>query len=414
VIGVVLVAAVVLAVSQPSPEVLHEIRVQGNVLTPDEEVIKLSGAVIGAAVGPGTADEIAARLRATGRFERVEVLKRFASISDLTQIVLVIIVDEGPVSIVDGDDGPRVVRKRGIPFQVLPVLAFEDGYGLTYGARFALPVGAEGANRLSVPITWGGEKRAAAELDVGRLPGLLAAISHLQFGAAVVRRENPYYEQNDDRGRGWVRAERSFTSALRAGVSAGLEDATFADQSDRFRRLGADLVFDTRLDAMMARNAVMGRAAWERLDFDTGPTIDRTELEARAHLGLPGQSILVSRAQWKDSNEPLPPYLRPLLGGMANVRGLSAGTDIGDTLVAGSLELMLPVSSPLSVGRLGVSAFVDVAAVYDKGERLKDQRFHRGAGGAVWFSAAIVRAYLAVAHGMGSSTRLHFSMTVAF
>jgi hypothetical protein len=413
VIGVALLAAVVLGAPQPSPEILREIRVQGNVLTPDDEVIRLAGAVIGAAVGPGTADEIAVRLRATERFERVEVLKRFASISDLTQIVLVIIVDEGPVSIVDGDDGPRVVRKRGIPFQVLPVLAFEDGYGLTYGGRFAFPIGAEGANRLSVPVTWGGEKRAAAELDVTRLPGPLAAISHLQFGAAVVRRENPYYDQNDDRGRGWIRAERSFTPALRAGVSAGLEDVTFADQSDRFRRLGADLVFDTRLDAMLARHAVMGRAAWERLDFDAGPTIDRTELEARAHLGLSGQSILVSRAQWKDSTDPLPPYLRPLLGGMANVRGFSAGTDIGDTLVAGSLELMLPVSSPLNVGRLGVSAFVDVAAVYDKGERVEDQRFNRGAGGAVWFSAAIVRAYLAVAHGMGSSTRVHFSMTVA-
>ena len=90
---------------------------------------------------------------------------------------------------------------------------------------------------------------------------------------------------------------------------------------------------------------------------------------------------------------------------MATLRGFAAGSEVGDTLAAGSVELLLPITSPLSFGKLGVSAFFDAGAVYDKGEHMVDQRFSRGAGGAVWFSAAFVRAYLAVAHGLGGSTR---------
>jgi outer membrane protein assembly factor BamA len=53
--------------------VLAEIRVQGNVATSDDEVIRLAVVRTGMPVDDHTADEVAARLRATGRFERVEV-----------------------------------------------------------------------------------------------------------------------------------------------------------------------------------------------------------------------------------------------------------------------------------------------------------------------------------------------------
>ena len=120
------------------------------------------------------------------------------------------------------------------------------------------------------------------------------------------------------------------------------------------------------------------------------------------------------RALREDSDRPLPPYLRPLLGGMANLRGFRAGSAVGDTLVAGSAELRLPLTSPLSIGKLGVSAFVDTGAAYDKGQRLGDQRLERGAGGSVWFAAAFVRLNLAVAHGIGASTRVHFGTSLTF
>ena len=81
------------------PDVVTDIRVQGNVLTSDEEMRRLTGVEIGT---PFTADmpgAVAARLTATHKFESVQVLKRYASIDDASKIVLVVIVNEGPVKI---------------------------------------------------------------------------------------------------------------------------------------------------------------------------------------------------------------------------------------------------------------------------------------------------------------------------
>ena len=116
-----------LIAAQPASggEVLADIRVQGNVLTPDDEVRRLAAVEIGTPIAADTASVVAERLRSTRRFERVEVLKRFASIADPTQVVLVIIVDEGPVSVEmtgDPDNPTRVVRSHGPNLMVLPVL----------------------------------------------------------------------------------------------------------------------------------------------------------------------------------------------------------------------------------------------------------------------------------------------------
>ena len=110
----------------------------------------------------------------------------------------------------------------------------------------------------------------------------------------------------------------------------------------------------------------------------------------------------------------LPPYEKLLLGGMANLRGFGAGTAAGDTLVAGSAELLVPLTSPLHVGRIGVSAFVDEGTVYDHGGRFADQTLKRGIGGSVWFSAAFVRLSIAVAHGIGASTHVHVGGSLVF
>jgi len=122
----------------------------------------------------------------------------------------------------------------------------------------------------------------------------------------------------------------------------------------------------------------------------------------------------VVRALREDASGPLPPYLQSLLGGMANLRGFSAGSAAGDTLVAGSLEIRAPLTSPLNVGKFGVNGFADVGTVYDKGQRLSEQTLRRGFGGGIWFSAAFLRLNLAVAHGIGATTRVHFGAGVSF
>jgi len=400
----------VLAISQ-SPEIVSAIQVHGNTATPDDEIRKLAGIEVGMRLEPSTIDDAAARLRATRKFDGVQVLKRFASIADPSQILLVVIVDEGPVKIeMTGDpDRPttRIVRSRRLNVMFLPILNREDGYGFTYGVRIARPDVIGKQSRLSFPLTWGGEKRAGAEIEKVLPRGPLDRVI---AGASLTRRTNPFYEEDDDRTRVWIRGERELVRGVRAGATAGWQRASFFDADDRFTHAGADIVVDTRVDPFLARKAVYARAAWEHLTLG----MNRTELDARGYVGALGQSVVAVRALRLDASAPLPLYLKPLLGGMANLRGFAAGTAAGDTLVATSAELIVPLTSPLSVGKIGVSAFVDAGTVYDKGARFSDQTLMQGYGGSLWFSAAFLRVNLAVAHGRGSSTRVHVGGNVSF
>jgi hypothetical protein len=394
-------------------EIIAEVQVRGNVLTPDEELLRLAGVAIGMPVTSDTVSRVTDRLRATGRFERVEVLKRYASINDPTQIVLVLIVDEGPVSIeTTGDpDRPTRVRARRLNLLFLPVLYYQDGYGVTYGARVAAlnPAGAD--SRLSFPATWGGEKRVAAEIEKRFDQGLLTRVDG---GASVSRRTNPFFLQDDDRAGVWARGERQVLPSLRVGATASWQHVSFLGATDRMVDVGAEAVLDTRLDPWLARNAVYARAAEDRFAFRDQDAADRGDLEAQVYLGLIGQTILVARAQRSAANGPLPDYLKAILGGYENLLGFRAGTAVGDTLVAGSLEVRVPLTAPLRVGRIGVSGFTDAGTVYDYGERLQDQALRRGFGGSVWCAAAFLRVNVAVAHGIGSSTRVQASGNLTF
>src|SRR3989442_7360346 len=161
-VGAWLIALVLLGV-QPQ-ETVAEIRVHGNVATQNDEIRRLAGIQIGAPVLPDTVAAVTDRLRAARRFDRVEVLKRFASIADPAQIVLVIIVDEGAVKIERTGDAAspvRVVKTRGPRLMFLPLVSAEDGYGLIYGARVGLPNPAGKGSRLPFPLTWGGDKGGA-------------------------------------------------------------------------------------------------------------------------------------------------------------------------------------------------------------------------------------------------------------
>ncbi|HQX82807.1 MAG TPA: FtsQ-type POTRA domain-containing protein, partial [Vicinamibacterales bacterium] len=126
------------APAQPG-EVVAEIRVHGNHLTPDAEIIAIAGLTIGAPVTADTIEQVRKALKASGKFEEVEVVKRFASIADPTKIALILIVNEGAVR-VDFEEGPdgediAVIKRRSVfsKLMYLPILNAEDGYGLTYG-----------------------------------------------------------------------------------------------------------------------------------------------------------------------------------------------------------------------------------------------------------------------------------------
>jgi outer membrane protein assembly factor BamA len=405
-------------------DVIAEIRVHGNQIATDAEVVALSGAKVGDAVDAQTTVLIAARLRAAGRFDKVDVLKRFASIDDPSQIVIVIVVDEGPVNIElsKTPGGPAVAtRRRGLAnVMFLPILDSEDGYGFTYGARFAFPRVGGSRARLSFPVSWGGERQVGAEFEKNFVS---RAITRVEFGGGFLQRTNPYYTATDARRRGWGRVERAI-GPLRLGATGGRQRVDFQGETNSFWSAGADVTFDTRLDPFLARNAVYASAKTERLFFARAPTvaqsgtvhpeIDRHSYEARGYLGFIGQSVLVVRVLREDASAPLPPYLASLLGGVANLRGFDAGTAVGDTLVAGSAELRVPLTMAVNVAKVGVSAFVDTGAVYNFGQRLSDQERKTGIGGAVWVTAAALHLSLSVAHGLGAHTRVLFDIGLGF
>jgi hypothetical protein len=68
----------------------------------------------------------------------------------------------------------------------------------------------------------------------------------------------------------------------------------------------------------------------------------------------------------------------------------------------------------MRIGKFGVSAFWDWGTAYDHGQSFRDQPIYKGVGGTAWFAVASVRMAMAVARGIGASTRVHFSGTIGF
>jgi hemolysin activation/secretion protein len=187
----------------------------------------------------------------------------------------------------------------------------------------------------------------------------------------------------------------------------------FGDVSDRVARIGGDVTLDTRVDPAFPRNAIHATFGIDRVTFDAGDS-DQMKADIRGYLGLFGQSVLAVRGQSVISNRALPQYEQLLLGGAANLRGYRAGYQASDNLAAASAELRIPITSPLSIGRFGVKAFVDWGAAYGIGEKLADQAFERGIGGGAYLHLTIVSVSLDVARSQSGDTRFHFGMGVTF
>lgn len=407
-----LVLAAALAASQPADHVAA-VRVQGNTLTPEAEVVGMTGITPGDPFTPELLEAVKTRLEKAGRFERVDVLQRFASIADPAAILLIVIVDEGRVGIRTGATGepPRAVRRRGPPLMLLPLVGSAEGYGFTYGGLVTFPKVAGEGTRLSFPLTWGGERRAGVEFEkrfnTARLTRVLAGGSGLQ-------RRNAAEDSLDRRAQLFVRGEREIARALRLGIWTGGDAVNFGGIHERVMRFGADVAVDTRVEPMLSRNAIYVRTAIERLAVRHGPSPTRTLVDANVYVGGPLASVLAVRLYRDGSTEPLPSFLKVLRGRDDTLRGFKAGTESGDTTAAGSVEIRVPVTSPLSLGKLGVRAFIDAATVYDAGQKLGDQHFERGLGGGVWFTATVIRFAVDVAHGSQGQTRVQVSSGLLF
>ncbi len=404
----------------PHGEVVREVRVHGNAFLTDEEVLALAGVAIGQPLDGGTLDAVQRRLKASGRFESVEVRKRYRSLTDMTDVSLVLVVHEKPGvrSAAGGKPTFRPFGRFRDQMMFLPILGYADGYGFTYGARVStvdlLGIG----ERLSVPATWGGTRRIALEFDRTLKRGPLTRI---QSSAALWRRENPHYEIGDRRVEVTARAERQIAGVLRLGADTSLSAIRFGTRRDTLWTLGANAVLDTALDPAYPANAVRLGAGWTSLHVRPDargaalPRIDLYTAEARGYLRVFRQAVAAGRARYSEASAMLPPYERLLVGGAGSLRGFRAGTFAGDRTLLTSAELRVPITTVLSSAKFGLTGFFDAAKAYDADRRLRDAAWRRGAGAGLFLITRVVNINLDVAHGLdGGDTRLHLATGFAF
>ena len=397
---------------QASPGVVGEVRVHGNHTTPDADILAIVGDVVGQPATDQLIDDIHKKLEKSGRFDGVEVRKRYRSIENPDDILLMIVVDEVP-GIDDLDLTPSPMKKFWSSGMFMPILHSEDGYGLTYGMRPSFVERFGARSRISIPLTWGGERQARVQAEKAFKSGAIERVAG-EFG--IARRENPHYEIGDTRVGVAARIESAPLRWLRLGAGARRDNVHFAEIDDVVSRAGGDVTIDTRVDPAFPRNAVHATFGIDRLRFHEGTgSAQQTRADVRGYVGLFGQNVLALRGVSITSNEPLPPYEHVLLGGAAYLRGYDAGYKAADNLAAVSAELRIPITSPLDIGRFGVKAFIDAGTVYNAGEKLKDQHLDdRGIGGGVYLHLTLISLSLDVAHSRQGDTRFHFGMGVTF
>jgi hypothetical protein len=402
--------------SQPPVETVREIRVHGNASLTDADVLGLAGVSVGDPLAGDSERLIEKRLKDSDRFETVEVRKRYRSLDDPTDVALVLVVHERPgVRSAEGGGTtivPGPLRRLTSRLMFFPILGYSDGYGFTYGGRVStvdlLGVG----ERLSVPLTWGGTKRAALEFERTFKSGPLTRVFS---SVGIWNRENPHFNIDDQRVELTARAERQFAQLVRVGVNTSRSSVDFGGLDDRLWTLGTDAVLDTRGDPAFPGNAILLGAGWSQLNVHGRDRINRYNTDARGYLRVIHQAVAAGRVQYFTSDATLPPYERLLLGGSSNLRGFRSGTFDADRLLITSAELRVPITSVLHNAKLGISVFMDAAKAVDVHASLRDAAWHRGAGAGLFIIAPLVKINFDIAHGLnGGGTRLNLGTGFSF
>lgn len=408
-VGVGLAITVSVPAAARAQETIAEIRVHGNHTTPDADIIGLSGLKPGDPATDARLTQAEQALRTSNRFDDVELRKRFRSIDNADDILIMIVIDERTG--VSADDlTPGFGARVRDSMLWWPIFNYADGYGLTYGLRpaFADPIGVDSV--LSFPLSWGGERRAGVELE----KSFNNQRTRAGVAFSVNRRVNPFFDVSDLRQQVRIEADHALVPWLRVGAGARSAHVDFGDAYEaRHVAAGPHATFDTRIDPLFPRNAVHARLDWQHVDFETG-SAGVFGTDARLYVGVTRRAVLALRGQLVRSDARLPEPEQSLLGGHDSLRGYRTGHRAGDSLAAASAELRVPFGSPLRVSQLGVKAFIDAGTVWNAGTRLADQPFERGIGTGVFLGAAIMRLDLDLAWPEDGKPRVHFALGVSF
>ena len=156
-----------------------------------------------------------------GALETVEVQKRYRSLTARDEVAVVIVVREKP--------------RRWVADWLMfaPILGYEEGYGFAYGMQFNVVDVPWRGGQFSVPMTWGGDRRTALEMEGSFGNGWQG---RLRGGASARRRMHPHFEIEDERLRLWAGLDGRLASGLRVDVEVGREEVVFGDSSDWLTR----------------------------------------------------------------------------------------------------------------------------------------------------------------------------------
>ena len=415
IVGVVLVWCLapgpVAAGPRLQTDTIVELRVHGNQSLSDEDVVGLAGVAVGDRVGDEIVVEVERQLFESGLFDAVDVRRRYLSLVATDQVALILVVQERAGS-TSANPLAQLVGPVWRRSMFLPVLDYTEGYGFTYGGRASLVDIFGTGGRVSVPATWGGTKQIAVEVDK---PFETGVVHRIQAGAALVQREDPHFEIDDERTTVWARVTRRLPGHFRVDAHATWADVRFGALDDRLTAYRVTLAVDTTNGVTFPRDAVFAEAGFEWLDTSRQDTvIGRSRYEVRGYKGLIGQTVLAVRGRYQGADGSVPPYELALLGGAGSLRGWAVGELAGDQLAAASAELRLPFSSPLSIGTTGANLFFDVGTVFEAGHSVRSAQFRRGAGIGLFFYTPLIQFQLEVAHNLVDTVRVHVGAALSF
>ena len=402
-------------VQQPTVEKIAEIRVHGNATISDDVVIQLSGLSVGGTLEAATIADAEKRLRDSGRFDEVQVRKRYRTLA-MDDVAIVLLVHE-KAGVTASGQPPSTLRKVRNHLMFFPIVYYDDGYGLTYGGRTTIVNVAGRGTHFSIPLTWGANKQAAFEADRTFNSGLFTRATG-SFG--ILQQENPYYNVADQRVTGKGRLERRLFDRITLGGEIGRSNVEFGTINDHIWTTTADATLDTRRDPKYPSDAVLTGVSWTRLhaigatSFSGSETVDKVTYDARGFKRLFGQNVLAARVLYDTASGPLPVYEQPLLEGFV-VRSAPAGLMAGDKRLVWSGEVRVPISSPLNTGKLGFDVFYDGGTVAPFDQSVTKQKTQDGAGAGVWLIFTVIQLNLDVAHSFtGTGTRVHFGTGFSF
>lgn len=385
------------SLSAASADTVTGILVHGNYRTPETEIISLSGLSVGSEVSDADLAAARERLVRSGKFDEVSIEKRYRTLDASGPVFLLIRVKEGE---------PLPDR-----FLYSPIVSYSDEDGFTAGVTIAAIDLFGWGERLVMPVSFFGVEQVGATLrfeDVGGVIGML------DFSIQRRKWTNPHYDIEDDRISAGVQAIQRY-GWFRMSGGWLYEDVTFGALEEKLHHANFQFALDTRQSRYDSYDAVYASAGIERSWSDLlDDSFDRYNFDLRAYKQVFGRTVLAGWVRSEHASDPLPAFMRPVIGGARTLRGHETDAYSGDNLFLATVELRVPLTPVAALYKGGIFGFYDWGAVWDDGTAFDDAVMHEGVGIGAWFIVSGIGANLSVANNRDGEWRVHFGSGLKF